>query len=690
MRKLFLKKYNFNKKPITMLLKKSLIVLFVLFLFSKANAQEFKLGKVSVAELQEKEHPKDPSAVAAILFKKGETRFEYTENDGFTMLTEVKTRIKIYKKEGYDCANQEVRYYLSGKYTENVYITDAVTYNLVDGKIEKTKLKSDGQFDEKINKYWGQKKITMPNVKEGSVIEFEYTIKSPMIGSLRDWNFQTSIPVNYSEYKTFVPEYYIYKPNQKGFVFPKVTVEKIRKTTTYTSRGPNAVGVITTDHHYASEEKLEYEETQTTYLAENLPAMKEEGYINNIDNYTSSISNELSMTKYRNEPLKPYSRDWESVTKTIYNFEDFGPELNKTGYFEEDLKSVIAGLTSQEEKITALLNYVKTAVKWNGNYGYFCRDGVKKAYKDKSGNIAEINLMLTAMLRYAGLNANPVLVSTRSNGIAAFPNVTAFNYVIAAVENENNLILLDASDKFTSPNVLPFRTLNWMGRLIRKDGTSSEIDLMPKSASNNTVMMNYSISENGVVSGKLRRQRTDYLAMNFRNEYENVKEESYLEKLENENKKIEISEYSRIKDKDIKLPVVETFSFSGTNLSENIAGKIYLNPMLFFTKEQNPFKQETREYPVDYGFPFSDKYVINIKIPDGYKIETLPASAAITMEENLGSFKYTVNNSENTILITITQQINASIISAEYYSMLKEFYQGIVKKETEKIVLIKI
>lgn len=530
----------------------------------------------------------------------------------------------------------------------------------------------------------------MPNVKEGSVIEFEYIIKSPMIGSLRDWDFQTSIPVNYSEYKTFIPEYFIYKSNQKGFVFPKVTVNKVRKTESYASRNPNAAGVITTDHHYASEGKLEYEETQTTYLAENLPAMKEEAYVNNIDNYTSSLSNELSMTKYPNQPLKPYSRDWESVTKNIYENEDFGPELNKTGYFEEDLKLLITGLTSQDEKISAILNYVKTAVKWNGTYGYSCNDGVKKAYKDKTGNIAEINLMLTAMLRYAGLTANPVLVSTRANGIAAFPNRTAFNYVIAAVENGDNLVLLDASDKFSTPNILPFRALNWEGRLIRKDGTSVQVDLMPKTASNNSVMMNYAVDEKGLVSGKVRRQRTDYAAMIFRANNENLKEDNYLEQLENENQKIEISEYSRTNEKEIQLPVTETFSFSGSNSSELIDGKIYLNPMLFFTKEQNPFKQETREYPVDYGFPVSEKYIINIRIPEGYKVETLPVSVAFTMENNLGSFKYMANSSENTILLTITQQINSAIISAEYYSMLKDFYQEIVKKETEKIVLTKI
>jgi hypothetical protein len=52
-----------------------------------------------------------------------------------------------------------------------------------------------------------------------------------------------------------------------------------------------------------------------------------------------------------------------------------------------------------------VFNHVKN-LKWNGYYGYSCNDGVKKKYKDKTGNVAEINLMLTAMLRYANLNAN--------------------------------------------------------------------------------------------------------------------------------------------------------------------------------------------------------------------------------------------------------------------------------------------
>lgn len=669
---------------------KHLTTLLLLILFScNTNAQEFKLGKVSIAELEQKTHPKDTSAVAAILFKKGETKFEFMQSEGFRVVTEVAMRIKIYKKDGYDWANQAVRFIPgTGSIKESVLFADAVTYNLVAGKIEKTKLKSEGEFDEKIDRYWSRKKITLPNVKEGSIVEFRYKILSNRIGMLREFYFQTNIPVDYSEYKTYVPEYFIYNAKMKGFVTPQINVEKSQKSIVFNDKDRTSDGLTTTTNY--STGKLDYQETKTTYISKDMPAIKEEAFVNNIDNYTTSLVQELSMTKYPNEPLKPYSTDWNAVVKTIYDNDDFGAELNKTGYFEEDLKAVVAGLTTQDEIVLAVLNYVKSSVKWNEYYGYSCNDGVKKAYKDKTGNVAEINLMLTAMLRSAGLKANPVLISTRANGVSVFPNHSAFNYVIAAVEGNEGLILLDATSKFSTPNVLPFRDLNWMGRLIRKDGTSEEVDLMPKKASNNNVVMMYTIDVTGKITGKLRRQRTNHNAMSFRSEIENIKEEDYLERLENENAKIEIADYKRTNEKDVKLPIVETCSFTGTNLCEIIGEKMYINPLLFLTKEQNPFKQEEREYPVDYGFPFMDNFTVNIDIPKGYVIETLPKSAILNMEDNIGGFKFISRASENNIQLSISHQINTPIVSSEYYSMLKDYYQNMIAKETEKIVLKKV
>ncbi|TDX09001.1 DUF3857 domain-containing protein [Flavobacterium sp. S87F.05.LMB.W.Kidney.N] len=660
----------------------------ILLIAPKAISQDFRLGKVSVAELEQKAHPKDTSAVAAILYKKGVSRMEFDQNDGFYMLTDVETRVKIYKKEGYDWANQAVWYYNTNNLKERVFFSDAVTYNLVNGKIEKTKLKSDGSFDEVLSKYRGQKKITMPNIKEGSVIEFRYTVRSPSDAMIRDWDFQSSVPVNYSEFKVAYPEYYVFKPRQKGYVFPKITTLKSPKSITITSKERGGNGMVAKTEFYS--DKVDYIETEVTYVAQDFPALKDESFVNNIDNYKSSVEHELSLTHFPNRPIKEYSTDWNSVVRTIYEYEDFGPELNKTGYFEEDLKKLLAGITTPEEKMWVILNHVKSNVKWNGYTGYGCDSGVKKAYKEKTGNIADINLMLTAMLRHSGLTANPVLVSTRSNGIALFPNRTAFNYVIAAVETPNGYILLDATDKYSTPNVLPFRTLNWMGRLIRKDGSSEEIDLMPKKASNDIVFMNYDIDAEGHVKGKTRRQCSDYNAMITRENFEKLKEEEYLEKLENNSGKIEISEYSRTNEKDLLAPAIETYSFTGNNLCELIGGKIYVNPMLFFAKDKNPFKQDVREYPVDFGYPFLDKYNITIKIPEGYTVETLPAAVAYNMENNLGSFKFNIAANDNVLQLSIAHQINEAIVTTEQYEMLKEYYKGMIEKQTEKIVLKRI
>lgn len=630
------------------------LLLFIFFICSsKSIAQNFELGKVTIAELQEKRHPKDSTANAAILFKTGSVYFE-----GLTTITRVKTKIKIYKKEGFEWSNEEILHYING---ETVFFSDAVTYNLVGGKIEKTKLKKEGEFDQKINKYFSNKKIVMPNVREGSIIEYEYIVRSGNFGSLRDWYFQYSIPVNYSEFKVKIPYFLTFNKRTKGFLFPRMSSEP-----TYDR------------------------ETSEVYKLDNVPSMKPESYVNNINNYRAGVSYELALVNLPGYVYKSFSTDWNAVTKTIYEDTDFGSELNKTSYFEEDLKPVLQGLNSNEEKITAIFNFVKSTVKWNNYTGYSCNDGVKKAYKEKTGNVAEINLMLTAMLRFAGLNANPVLLSTRDNGIALFPSRTAFNHVIAAVETPEGNILLDATEKYSGVNVLPLRDSNWIGRLIRKDGTSEEVDLMSKKLSNDIVTMNYSVDPNGTVSGKLRRQLTDHNALEYRQNVENVKEETYLEKLENENDKIEIKEYQRTNEKDINLPVSETFSFTSSNSTELMSGKIYINPMLFYASHENPFKQELREYPVDFGFPFMDKYAINIQIPEGYKIESMPASSNFSTVDNIGSFKFMTSTFGNTIQVSIVSQMNTPIVSSEYYAMLKEFYKTMIDKQNEKIVLVKI
>ena len=428
---------------------------------------------------------------------------------------------------------------------------------------------------------------------------------------------------------------------------------------------------------------------QTVYKLENSPALREESLVNNIDNYRATIQHELSGRQMPQGMFESFSTTWEDVAKKIYENEDFGTQLDKNNYYEEDLKAILQGIETREEKVAAILKFVQSRMTWNEYNSYLCDVGVKKAYQDKTGNSAEINLMLVSMLRFAGFDANPVLVSTRSNGIALFPSRTAFNFVIAEIIFDNDRILLDATSKIAAPNILPLYDLNWLGRSIRKTGTSENVDLMPKMISNDVVNMLATIDAQGQVTGKVREQYFDYNALRFREKYSELSQDSYLDNLEKRHKGFEIAEYEIVNKNEISEPIIEKYSFKSDNLTEIIGDKIYIQPLLYLSETENPFKQETRAYPIDFSYPFKDKYMVSITIPDGYQIESIPKSISLAMDGDYGSFSLSASNSDKNIQITVSLSINASIVPAQDYDILKEFFKVIIEKQNEKIVLKK-
>jgi transglutaminase-like putative cysteine protease len=598
---------------------KRIIFLILLFTFKISFSQNYELGKVTIEELKEKVSPLDSSASAAVLFNIGKTYFEYSGDDGFIIKTEIATKIKIYKKEGYDYANHTERIYIGGNGQEKVLFSNAVTYNLVNGKIEKTKLGSDGEFTEKSNKFWSRKKIAMPNVREGSVVEYKVTIISPFISNFPEWEFQKDIPVNYTQYTTLIPEYFFYNTHYKGFFTPTILTDSKSRNITYNYTEKVIPGMGTPMPRRMSSE-LNFKEAIVKYTLEKVPALKEEAYTNNINNYRATVLHEIAGTRFPDSPFENFTTDWETVAKKIYDHPSFGDELKKTGYFEDDLQKLLNGVTSQEGRMASIFNYVKSTMNWNEYHGIDCDDGVKKAYQNKKGNVAEINLMLTAMLRYAGFDANPVLISTRNNGIFLYPSQSAYNYVIAAVKLPNQMLLMDATSKFALPNILPLRDLNWFGRLIQKDGTSELIDLMPNFNSKEIINIIAQLDSEGKVSGKLRDQYFDYNAFFYRERYNKVNSESLSERIEKRYAGLEVSDFQVQNDDDLSKPVVENYSFTTNNVVEIIGDKMYVNPLLFLTLTENPFKQEIREYPVDFVYPNQNKFNISLTIPEGFKL----------------------------------------------------------------------
>ncbi len=669
---------------------KTKITLTLLFLsiFSFSVAQDFRFGKVSEEELLQKEHPIDPTANAAILYRETKTEFQYSQGSGWYMVTDYFERVKIYNKEGFDWANISIDLY-KGSSEDKLIGLRGYTYFLnAKGKVDKEKLGKDGIFDQETSKYLTQTKITMPDVKEGSVIEYKYTIESPFIYNIDEFRLQEEIPLDKVSVVFKSPEYFQYKTHQRGWIPYQVnsTVKDRSMSISITERDNARLSEMKSKTRI---QQVKFKENAYEIEMESVPAMKKEPFAGNINNYTTALQFEMSYQDFNGSSIKTYSTTWEAVSKSIYDIEAFGQELNRRNYFEKDIDALLEGVSKPEEKAARIFLYVLTKMNWNGYYGYFSNDGVKAAYKRGSGNVADINLMLTAMLRYANLEANPVLVSTKSHGIPLFPTRNGFNYVITAVELPQGVILLDATNKDAEVGVLKSDIINGDGRLIKEGGISSWISLRSLVPAVKSSILSMEIQPDLSVTGKSRNRYTGNYAFQYRTRYKNLSKEAQLKSLEKNLNQTELSAVEFENLNKLGQPVSLQYDFETLEGIEDVAGKLYFSPMLFLATEENPFKSETREYPIDFGFPMKDRYILNIALPEGYQVESLPENIVYDLGQNIGGYKYLISQMGNNLQLSVELSIDQSFISPEEYGNLKKFFELLVSKEKEKVVLIK-
>ncbi len=670
-----------------MMNKQFVIILIALLLISHiVTGQSEKFGKVSKEEMEQTLYAKDSSANAVVLFKKRNTFYDYDNTVGWRLITEVHERIKLFNKDGFDYASKKIPLYI-GK-ADELFTIKGYTYNLENNKIEKTKLNNDAVFKEEVTDSWGSRNFTMPNLKEGSIVEWKYTIMSPYTRSIDDLICQYDIPIKKLSAKVQIPEYYEFNAVSNPYNPVKLKREKVQKTYSITQMNRSAAGFSATKTSY-SKNDVRLDENVFKVEQQDIPALKEEPYVNNIDNYRAKINFEIAAYRPPNGVAEYYNTSWNEVTESILESPNFGGQLRKTNFFEDDLNLILDKYTANNERILSIFEFIKRKVTWNESYGKYTDDGgIKKAYKEGSGNVAEVNLCLISMLRAAGINANPVLVSTRSHGIPIFPTKKGFNYVIAAVESNGIVTLLDATEKYSSPNILPLRDLNWEGRLIRNDGSSMSISLYPKSYNVKAVNLSVKLNTQGTINGIMITNYNGLNALNYRNNFASQKEEELISQLESTNQNIEIDQFKLRNTEITGKPLTEMLKFTQDNAVDIIGDKIYVSPLLFLTENENPFKQEERSYPIDFGSPWKNETKISLELPEGYKLASKPEDLSLVLPEGIGSYSLRTELKENKIFITSQTKVNVPLIGSNYYETVKELYKTAIENQLEKIVLI--
>ena len=668
----------------------SLLFLFILFavpVIAQKKVDDlsvYKFGKVDPADFEVKSFGADSAAAAIKIFDVGKGYFDIsTSTGGFVYVLERHVRYKVINKNAYDLANMEVQLYRGDSGSEEkLDFMNGATYNLADGKIVTSKLNSEAKFSSQLDKNHIVKKFTLPNVKEGSIIEFRYKTKSEFYYRIDDWYFQGDYPCKFSYFSFEMPEYYNYKMDVSGYA-DIIAVKPVEVNRSYyiPSTNTSSAGTVTS------------RSMKNDYYAENIPAIKNENYITTLQDYISKIGFELTSTQFPGSGVKDYSSTWEQIISKMVEDENFGGFIRKDSYIKSLLPGIIKSETDQEKKMQLIFDYIKKNIKWDERYSNYTKaTNARAVLEKKSGNSAEINLILLSMLNNAGISSAPVLISTRRNGThPGYPLAAKFNNVIVYVNTSDTTHLLDATDKNYVSDLISYDNLNHQGlKLNIESKTASWIPIENNSLSRSNITYIVKLDTDNKLTGTLNISSDHYEGLNNRNKYQAATNEAdYIKQYKTDKPGLEISNYQINNVNQPELALSESMDITIEDNIEDAGDLAYFMPIMFERTKENPFRLEDRKFPVDFAYPTEENYRIMIEFPESYKLEKLPKSEKFKLPDNDGSFSIIYAQEGNKISIRSKINISKSKFSAEEYYNLKELFKNIVRKQAEQIVFKK-
>lgn len=180
-------------------MQKAFLLLTIAFLFSlqiHGQTVESKIREL----LDLNSYSFDKEAGAVVIYDFGETDFFQNDYGFYTKFTR-RLRVKFFNETNLDFSEISIPIYIGDRSVEEIEEFNATAYNLNDGIIETTKTTKKELLKETYTNKQYNYKVAVAGIKAGSVMDVEYTVVSPFLFSIQDWQFQYKIPVLYSEYK---------------------------------------------------------------------------------------------------------------------------------------------------------------------------------------------------------------------------------------------------------------------------------------------------------------------------------------------------------------------------------------------------------------------------------------------------------------------------------------------------------
>jgi transglutaminase-like putative cysteine protease len=627
------------------------------------SAKPPQFDSITKADLEMKEYAEDKEAVAVYLLDWCEANIDVYADKPLTVKKHF--RIKILKPQALDYATIKLI-----SYTNRIPDFKASTFNLEDGKIIETKLSKKDVFAEKRSKETYNVSFAFNNVKVGSVIECSYSMSYNDVFDLYPWEFQHDIPVVSSEFTVIYPGVFQYKYVLHAFNLNIKSDQAIRDL---------RIGNMQTS------------EITLKFSGKNLPAFEPEPYMASKDDALSRVEFELGvidLPAYRKNVTPTYAE----LSEKLLNNENFGGPLKNSTFLINKVKEITKDITSETGKIEAIRHYIIENVKWNEETGIYTTFGnFKKVLKLQNGSIADINLLLVAMLRKAGFSANPVILSTRENGALNkyYAIISKFNYVLAYVRLHDKDYLIDATNPSSPFNELPFECLNGQGRIISLRG-DDWIDLKNNENIFDQVLLNVSIGNDESLIGNVKRFFGSYSAHKMRKTIREIGEEAYLQMLKQSHGNWEFSDLKIENLDSIGKWLTIQYNIKAKNVTQQINDLCIINPVIFFNHNENPFPNNKRKFPIDFGCAEDELYTLNFSIPQGYALDEYPANINLKLPNDAANFIFKTEQNNSMISIMYRYKRKQNYFESEEYVNLREFFNQMIKKQSELIILKKV
>ena len=607
-------------------------------------------GTFTADEINLKQCSFDPEADAIILMDKAVANHD----DNYRLITERRIRIKILTQKGVERADIVIPFYSKDEF-ENLSRLEAYTYNFDEaGRATYVAVDKKSFFTEHTNSYWSRMKFAMPAVKVGSIIEYHYVSTMKNYNGLDEWLFQSDMPTMNSTYLLhIVPNAEFAYSVQKSNKYP-VTIRPM-----------------------PSDGKIYFE-------MNNVAGLRFEPYMDAPRDYLQKVMFQFS-GYYSSGSRQNVNTTWKALAYDLMTEKSYGSQLDKDLKIDV-IRALVANEPTATTKVKAIYEYVKKNIAWNGIDSKYASDGLKAVWDRKKGTSGEMNLLLTNLLKSAGIEAYPILAAERDFGKidSTYPFLERFNKTVVLAIADNRQFVLDATQENCPLGLTPYPLLGTSAFLVDRKSFNL-IRIAPGNRFyKNTITIKGEVDAKGLLTAETKVESYDYAKQSVLNKLKDDKKKFIVNNFERPYEGLSVDSFLIVPPPADSLPLDQFVKFK-QQLNQS-GDYTLLNPNLFTGFEKNPFISSIRFTNVNFGYPYNITVEETIKVPAGTKID-LPQDKVLRSNDNtIEAFKQ-VRFENNELKVVMRFMQTTTLVTAENYPAIKDFYKRMIDMLNEPVLV---